>query len=60
MVESEWLKGSVVRREEGWTGISERRLEVRRETGWWGGESENNRFTDLDELLGWLDVAGKM
>lgn len=25
-----------------------------------GGESENNRFTDLDELLGWLDVAGKM
>ena len=27
--------------------------------GMGGGGSENNRFIDLDELLGWLDVAGK-
>lgn len=39
-----------MRPEEGWTGISERHLEMKRQMG----ESEN-KFIDLD----WLDVAEK-
>lgn len=46
------LKGIAMSHEEGSTGISERRLEMRRETG----ESEKS-FIDLDELLDQLDVA---